>query len=555
MATISLCMIVRDEESLLPACLASVAGAVDEIVVVDTGSKDATIALARAAGARVFEQAWSDDFSAPRNRAIAECACDWVLVLDADERLTQGAREALRRAVAEDDFDCGMLRLSTATRLDAEIDAVARGTCRVGDAAYLPRLMRRTPDLRFTGIVHENVGEWLFSNGRRPKLLPSVDIVHLGAVPDLRALRDKSRRNIRLLERACAETPNDVAPYGYLAHEYFDAGDRARAREVADRGWAVLVGGAKTLDLPALRLVTARAWLEVQAGEPNAALETMAVATRLLADHPDVFFIRGCASEMVALQCATELQRRDYLEAALVDYVAAIGCVSGVYLQKFIEGGAGWAAQIRRGTVLLLLGREVEALAAFDCALAENATACEARWGRVEALLACGETTKALREVTSQLDDKPDGWTLAALAAEAAGSFDAMGQWLAKAQSLLGGGFVAPHRRERYHDALVALGSFLDRPVSAPGPLGQLAELASGGTTAVTGAMARGLRCPITRGTARRLVAHWLRAGKLDKVERLVEPAAERLLPGILALTTAVVDELTDSRDRGGPRP
>lgn len=92
MATISLCIIVRDEETMLPACLASVAGVVDEIVLVDTGSRDGTLALARAAGARVFEQPWSDDFSAPRNLAIAESRGDWVLVLDADERLTRGAR-------------------------------------------------------------------------------------------------------------------------------------------------------------------------------------------------------------------------------------------------------------------------------------------------------------------------------------------------------------------------------------------------------------------------------------------------------------------------------
>lgn len=92
---ISLCMIVKDEEEHLPRCLASVADVVDEIVVVDTGSQDHTVAVAAAHGARVFQIPWTGDFSAARNAAIDRATGDWVLVLDADDELTPETRAAL----------------------------------------------------------------------------------------------------------------------------------------------------------------------------------------------------------------------------------------------------------------------------------------------------------------------------------------------------------------------------------------------------------------------------------------------------------------------------
>ena len=71
--TLSLCVIARNEEAMLSGCLESVAGVVDEIVVVDTGSTDRTIEVALAHGARVLEKPWTDDFSAARNAALDAC--------------------------------------------------------------------------------------------------------------------------------------------------------------------------------------------------------------------------------------------------------------------------------------------------------------------------------------------------------------------------------------------------------------------------------------------------------------------------------------------------
>ncbi|MGB1718102.1 MAG: glycosyltransferase family 2 protein, partial [Candidatus Latescibacterota bacterium] len=108
---ISLCVIARDEATFLDGCLASVSGLVDEIVVVDTGSVDHTQAVARQHGARVFEMAWEDDFSRPRNHALEQAKGEWILVLDCDETLSPADRDRLQDLLR--DGDCDAYRMTT----------------------------------------------------------------------------------------------------------------------------------------------------------------------------------------------------------------------------------------------------------------------------------------------------------------------------------------------------------------------------------------------------------------------------------------------------------
>src|SRR5664279_4373663 len=103
MNRLALVMIVRDEARCLERCLASARPWVDEMLVLDTGSLDATMDVARRAGARVERFAWSDDFAAARNAALAHSDAAWRLVLDADEWISGGAESlaALRHQPAD----------------------------------------------------------------------------------------------------------------------------------------------------------------------------------------------------------------------------------------------------------------------------------------------------------------------------------------------------------------------------------------------------------------------------------------------------------------------
>ena len=104
---ITLCVIARDEEEMLPGCLAPARDAVDRMIVVDTGSSDRTVEIARRMGARVVEHEWSDDFAAARNAALEHVKSGFILHLDADERLAHGAGTTLRQAVRKGGFDLG----------------------------------------------------------------------------------------------------------------------------------------------------------------------------------------------------------------------------------------------------------------------------------------------------------------------------------------------------------------------------------------------------------------------------------------------------------------
>ena len=98
--TLSVCMIVKNEAANLHAAIEPVKDLADEVIVVDTGSSDDTRAIAERLGARVFDFPWCDDFAAARNEAIGHASSEWVLILDADDRLAPSEHEKLRALLA-----------------------------------------------------------------------------------------------------------------------------------------------------------------------------------------------------------------------------------------------------------------------------------------------------------------------------------------------------------------------------------------------------------------------------------------------------------------------
>lgn len=162
---LSLCMIVRDEARCLARALRSALPCCPDLVVVDTGSCDATREVARGFGARVFDLPWGDDFSAARNFALARARGDWALILDADEALGPAAPEALQALVerpAADAYRVMTRNYSGAQALEGwrpcarGEEGMARGA-----PGWFPswkiRLFRRLSGVRFVNRVHELV--------------------------------------------------------------------------------------------------------------------------------------------------------------------------------------------------------------------------------------------------------------------------------------------------------------------------------------------------------------------------------------------------------------
>jgi len=461
-ARLGLCMIARDEEALLPGCLASVAGVVDEMALVDTGSTDRTVALARGAGARVIERAWTGDFSAARNAALAESRADYVLVLDADERLAGGARKLLREVVQKARIDCGLLPLHHADALAASEGEVLSGRRRIGEPMLLPRLLRRTPELAWQGIVHESPSAWLAQPGRRVCAL-EAPIVHYGAIPALRESRGKNRRNMELLERRCAEHPHDANARAYLALECARAGQRERARVEAERALLELesLRASGSQQGEPVQIATLLAHQQLQAGEPEAARETVARARALRAEHPNLELLDGLACELLALRSPAGPLRAQWCERASTCFEACAARAGRAFAAELLPGATSWAALAHLGAVRLLARDAVGARRAAEAALAFRADHRGAQLTRAEALLELGELAVALESIAPLLPQGgPDAWLLAAACALGLGQVEDARLFMQRVRAERGRrDFAAPLRAERYGELERALAS------------------------------------------------------------------------------------------------
>jgi tetratricopeptide (TPR) repeat protein len=417
---LSLCLIARNEEALLPACLASVRGAVDELVVVDTGSTDRTMAIAGEAGAKVLERPWDDDFAAPRNLAAAHATGDFILQLDADEQLAPGGADALRRAVKRAAWDVGLVRCHNADALDAPPAEVLSGARAVGQPGLLPRVIRRTADLRWEGCIHESVLEWAAARGGRIVPVP-VDLVHYGYTGAVFATRQKRERNLLLLRKRAAQHPDDVVSLGYLAAELLNDGAVDEAAEVADQGWAVRDRQPAHRSLR--RLAVVRAWAAVRRGRPEVALETVRGCEAWQERSPDLSFCAGGALELLAEAAPDAAERARQLQEAERHYGEGLALLDrgGCEQVMYVSAAKCWA---RLGVVRLRTGRPAEALECFAHARAANPKGGPGptALGEAEALLLLSRPQEALRALAPVLGAGRDGWALAAQAAVALGA-------------------------------------------------------------------------------------------------------------------------------------
>ena len=450
MTRLTLCTIVRNEEQMLPACLASVAGIVDEMIVIDTGSTDGTVALAEAAGARVVRHPWTDDFSAARNAALEHVRDGYVLVLDADERLAPGAGPALLEAVRAGRLDCGKLPLHDASRSDASAEEVLSGAARQGPPLLLGRLLRRTPDLAWEGLVHEHVTTWALK-GRRIETV-QAPILHYGAVPEVRERLGKSSRNRRLLERACQLEPDNAVFKTYLGQDLLHAGEHEQAAEVIGRAWE-LVARLHSAHQPAPDAVaTGALWafLLLREERLDEARVTLEQARGWSGAHPNLDLLTCVLDERYWLREGLGDPDSPLLAsaaAACERCLAADGEVA--FTSPVMPGATSWSAATRLGTVRLLQGRPDAARDAFDSALAERPLHIEAKLGRVEALVFEGRAAEALRDAEALLHpDVPDGWILAAAAGLQLGDYSEVAPLVEQGRRALASRTpIADHRR------------------------------------------------------------------------------------------------------------
>lgn len=421
---VSACLICRDEEHHLPACLDSVRSVVDEIVVIDTGSTDQTVKLAKERGARVDHYPWHDDFSAARNAALERASGDWILVIDADERLESIGYDAFRAPLVDDE-KLGFL-LTLTNHLEK------------GDSSVqLLRLFRNRKELRFSGLIHERVDPALLrlARGRTGAVgVHPARIVHHGYMEPVRQEKNKDVRDIRLLKKQLQVDPSDPFYwYKFAAHPHARAHQAEEVSQALCRAWELVQAqdphGAVfsfTAEIAALYL------LETLGQRDYAGLQAVVSrAARINGFSPNLHYALGMA-RLIALELD---QASDHLENALsgdgrlLPYAPFVGVTGHLSLNALSE-------------VRFLQGREVESLDLFQKATGMKggepantfhgdaellAKACDPRW-------ALDLLTRALQADPSQAALWQRGGSILA----ALGLADKAKQWLDRSKACKG---------------------------------------------------------------------------------------------------------------------
>lgn len=214
-------MIVKDEEKYIERCLESVKGIFDEIVIVDTGSQDKTISLAKSFGARIVSHQWQDNFSIARNISLEHATCDWIFILDADEWLCQESKVLFKDLTDKKDI------------LGYHI---FRQPHPDWTESTIMRMFRNLPDLRFRGIFHETL---TISEEQTDKFQLSEIRIHHQPW-DGKSEESKLPRNIRILEKHLEKYPEDVYQILDLVRSKIKAKKFSESKDLLTRASQIL---------------------------------------------------------------------------------------------------------------------------------------------------------------------------------------------------------------------------------------------------------------------------------------------------------------------------
>ncbi|MEW6172571.1 MAG: glycosyltransferase, partial [Bacillota bacterium] len=278
--TISLCMIVKDEEKNLRRCLKSVQNCVDEMIVVDTGSSDGTPDIALSFGALIVRSPWRMDFSDARNESLKHATKEWVLFLDADEELPAETAGNLKKLASVEDVEAWTF--SIVSPISPAMDSPKTRHLNL-------RMFRNRKPYRFEGRIHEQIKPSILKEKPTAVIMYSnLEIMHYGYVFGLNT-RGKTLRNITILEKELADNPTDPFRNYNIGVSYFSLGDIERSRkhyQIAlehvslDSGFAAALYRNYCLCL-------------CETGDYAGALELADKGLIHFSDYPDLYFLKG----------------------------------------------------------------------------------------------------------------------------------------------------------------------------------------------------------------------------------------------------------------------
>jgi tetratricopeptide (TPR) repeat protein len=381
-AGISLCMIVKDEERFLEACLRSAAPYVDEICIVDTGSTDRTLEIAASFGARVVQRPWRNDFAWARNEALALARRRWILVLDADEELDASSRDCLRTLRDQP---------AALTGLWVRCNNLSDDYKGTGVSSHaLVRFFPNNPRIRYMSPVHEFITLDNKSTGIDAKPSP-LSITHHGYLSEIVKTRKKSERNLELVKTATENDPDE--PFNW-----YNLGTTSLLCDLPDEAIVALekmrelVGESQRGFVP--NALAQLADLYSDRGRFAEAIDAAQASLRKAPHFANAHFALGRA---LAKQ-QRYAEARTAFEAAIADAAYAA--------QQFIvdDEVSIWKAQSEIGSAYGHEGDNEAALVWFERALANRPAVIPVRMNRAKALERLGrfdEAGAAFKEIAA----------------------------------------------------------------------------------------------------------------------------------------------------------
>ena len=308
MRSVSLCMIVKDEEKVIGRCLESIKGIVDEIIVVDTGSSDKTVEIAQSYGAKLYYFQWNQNFSDARNFSISKATKEWILIIDADEYLRPGDEEKFITAVNDVKNDGYLVKTLNFNK--------------EGSTQYIVnlnhRLIKNNGNYRFSGAIHENIK--CVDKNKQTGAIKVVDVgfFHTGYLAASRHEKDKKLRNIQILEKSLQNFPTDPLLLFSMGNEYAKTDseaamvyyDKAYQQRPFKQGYGP-------------KLVMFRIMSLIQLGDKPAILEAIQEGLEIYPDFTDLMYYRGMQYQSSGLilkaiesfqKCAEMGRPRDLLQ-------------------------------------------------------------------------------------------------------------------------------------------------------------------------------------------------------------------------------------------------
>jgi len=333
---LSLALIARNEARCLARCLSSVRPIVDEMIVVDTGSTDDTVPIAREFNAKVSHFAWRDDFSAARNFSLEQASGAWIVVLDADEHASEGLTDDISRFIKNRPA-IGRLKIVSDFRRNAQ-------TFR--SQTFVSRLFPRGP--RFEGRIHEQLVSSL------PRFELAGELWHDGYLE-----ATKSDRNVKLLIEELKGSPRDPYLLFQLALEHTSLNQTQQASRCLEDSFAVL-----RLDEPfAPNVIVDYLYALIELKRFETGLSLIEKTAGVVEDFPD--FHLACGLFYMNLVRSNTAKYVSYLPKIESSFKRCLA-LGETEKYKSVRGSGTFLAHYNLGTLYHVFGDEVRARGCFE---------------------------------------------------------------------------------------------------------------------------------------------------------------------------------------------